>query len=164
MISVLSASGSLHGIEDAADLVIDMGAVSGEDFHHAGVERFWSALSGSHAGRPAGRGVSLASRNDAEFLLPLESLLAIAVPAHVELAFEFVDPLLRRLVRGVGGARRDIEEEGRSGSMLSPSAPRRSLVGEVGGEVIVRVVRPRDEVAVLVEDRLVWLVSPPLKP
>ena len=49
--------------------------------------------------------------NDSQPFLVGEDLIAQVVPAHVELAFELVDPLLRRLVRRVGSARNVVEEE-----------------------------------------------------
>jgi hypothetical protein len=49
-----------HRIQHAPHFVVDMRAVAGEYLHHARIDAFWSALSDSQAGRPAGRGVSLA--------------------------------------------------------------------------------------------------------
>ena len=49
--------------------------------------------------------------DDAEPLLVVEDLLAKLFPAHVEFAFELLDPFLGRLVRRVGPARHVIEEE-----------------------------------------------------
>ena len=66
----------------------------------------------SHAGISFGRGVSFVPcGNDAELLLPREGLLAQLVPAAVELALVFVDPFLRRVVRGVRRAGGEVHEE-----------------------------------------------------
>ena len=111
-------------------------------------------MSESQAGNPFGANRQLRILgNDAEFLLPFERVLAILVPALVELAFEFVDPFLRRVVRSVRGAGRDVKKERpprRDAFRLAN--PRDRLIGDIGREVIVRVGRPRDEIAVLVED------------
>src|SRR6266566_4367371 len=50
-------------------------------------------------------------RDDAELLLARERFLAILVPAAVEFALVLVGPLLRHVVRRVGGARSVIQEE-----------------------------------------------------
>ena len=74
---------------------------------------FWSALSESHAGSPSGRCVSLALAGmTPSFFLPLERLLAVFVPADVELALELVDPLLR--ARGAASASHRARRTGRT--------------------------------------------------
>ena len=50
-------------------------------------------------------------RHDAELLLPGERLLAYRLVAHVEATLELLDPLLRRVMRGVAGAGRVVQEE-----------------------------------------------------
>ena len=87
--------------------------------------------------------------NDAEFLLPLEGLLAINVPAFIKLAFELIDPFFRGVVWGVGGSGSDVEEEGTVGrDATSLSYPCDGFVGDIGGEVVVGILGTRDEISV----------------
>ena len=58
-----------------------------------------------------GHGVSSASRDDAELLLVGEDLIAHSVPAHAELALEFVDPSGRWVMRRMRAARCVVKEE-----------------------------------------------------
>ena len=77
-----------------------------------------------------------------ELLLPRERLLADRLVAHVELALELVDPLLRRVVRRVARARRVVEEErllGRDRLRVLDELER--LVGDVLGEVVALLGR-----------------------
>ena len=76
-------------------------------------------------------------RDDAEFLLPLEGDLALAVPAVREFALVLVDPLLRHVVRGVGGTRREVHEERlvRQQRLLL-AHPVDRLIGQILGQVI----------------------------
>ncbi|SPF33793.1 hypothetical protein SBDP1_1160025 [Syntrophobacter sp. SbD1] len=81
--------------------------------------------------------------DDTEPLLVGEYLLAHLFPAHVELALELVDPLLRRLVWRVASARNVIDEEwlvGRSG-VQSPNMIDR-LVCQISGEVVTGLADP----------------------
>ena len=89
-----------HRVQHAPHLVVDLGAEAGEDFHHPRVKALLvdvqriprrQTLRGC---REFGIG-----RNHTELLLPLQGHLAIAIPPHVELALELVDPFLRRHVR-----------------------------------------------------------------
>src|SRR5262249_54371301 len=102
----------LHGIDDAAHFMVALRPIGGEYFHHAGVEPLLVGIERIPC-RQSSRslGKLCACRDDSEALLPLDRLLAILVPAHVELAPELVDPVLRGMVRGVRRARRDIEQE-----------------------------------------------------
>jgi hypothetical protein len=50
-------------------------------------------------------------REDAQLLLALEHLLAVALVAHVEAAPVLLDPLLGGVVGGVGGAGAEVHEE-----------------------------------------------------
>jgi len=49
--------------------------------------------------------------DDAHFELALISLFAILVPALIELAFELINPGLRNVVRRMGRARSELDEE-----------------------------------------------------
>src|SRR5262245_55411294 len=48
--------------------------------------------------------------NCAHFLLPLDHLLAVLVPPHIELSFIFVTPLLGHMVGRVACAERQVEQ------------------------------------------------------
>ena len=81
-------------------------------------------------------------RHDAECLLTLERLLAESVPALVESALVLVCPLLRHVVRGVGRAGREVDEEGLVGhERLLLADPRDRFVGHVLHEVVTLVRR-----------------------
>ena len=102
----------LDRLDHAADLVVGVGRVGGEDLRLAGEEFLF--ISGERVPlrqvvRP--RRELRVRRDHAEPLLVGEDLLAHLVPAHVELALELLDPLLLRLVRRVGAAGHVIDEE-----------------------------------------------------
>ena len=108
--------------------------------------RFSSAESASQSLMSAGLAASLAfCGDDAQLLLPREGLLAVLVPAAVELALELRDPLLRHVVRRVRRAGGEVGEERlvRRQRLLAAD-PLDGLVRHVGGEVVVRVVRRLD--------------------
>ena len=56
-----------------------------------------------------------AGRHDAQLDLARQRFLAHLVPALVELALPLRDPLLGHVVRRVGGAGREVDEDGLSG-------------------------------------------------
>ena len=94
-------------------------------------------------------------RDDAHLLLARERLLAHRLIAHVEAALEAVDPLLRRVVRGVAGARRVVEEERLVGRQhLGVLDELERLVGEVLGEVVALLRRARRVDGMAVVDQL----------
>ena len=104
-------------------------------------------------------------RDDAELLLPLERLLADLVPALVELALVLVDPLLRHVVRRMRRARRVVDEERLVGRhRLLRLDPVDRLVRHVHGEVVVLHLRRLDLDRPVVDERIHWSVSPPMKP
>ena len=133
----------LDGLHDAADLVVGVRGERGEHFHLpreqpllVGAER----VPGLDVGGPVGQLGVL--RDDAQLLLPGEGLLAVLVPAAVELALELRDPLLRHVMRRVRGAGGEVGEERLvRGQRLLAADPLDGLVGHVGREVVVRVVR-----------------------
>src|SRR5262249_56398625 len=87
-------------------------------------------------------------RNNAELFLTLERHLAILVPAHIELAFELRDPILRRVMRRMRRARCHIEEERPLGRDASdPAYPPYGMVGQVRRQVVVWLGRGRAEIA-----------------
>jgi hypothetical protein len=74
---------------------------------------------------------------DAHLLLAVEHELAVALVAHVESALVLLDPLLGRVVGGVGGAGAEVHEErlvGRDHLRVLDELNR--PVGEVGREVV----------------------------
>ena len=74
---------------------------------------------------------------DAQLLLALEHLLAVALVAHVEAALVLLDPLLGGVVGGVGGAGAEVHEERLVGhDHLGVFDELDRLVGEVGGQVV----------------------------
>src|SRR4029453_8808830 len=84
-----------HGVEHAADLVIDVGAIASEHLHHARVETLLIGIKRLPSWQASGTRCEFRIRgDDPELLLPLEGHLSVAVPAHVELTFELVNPLL----------------------------------------------------------------------
>ena len=98
----------LHFLDHAANLMVGVGGIGGEDLRLARIEfllyqreripsrQLGAAISGLPV-RPGGQ--LRLRRNHAKPLLVGEDLLAQLFPAHVELAVELVDPFLRRLVR-----------------------------------------------------------------
>ena len=75
--------------------------------------------------------------NDAELLLPREGLFAQLVPAVVELALVLVGPFLGHVMRRVGGAGREVDEERLVGDQrLLLADPGDRLVGHVFHEVV----------------------------
>src|SRR4029077_6157026 len=83
------------------------------------------------------RGQLRVLRDDAELLLIGESLLAPRLVALVEAALELVDPLLWRVVGGVAGAGRVVQEERLLRSdRLGVLDELERLVGDVLGEVV----------------------------
>ena len=132
---------AFDGFDHAADVVVVIGEEGGVNLRHVGkklllprVER----VPGGHVGRARRQDRIL--RDHAELLLPRERLLAQLVPALVELALEFRDPILRDMVRGVGRAGGVIGEErlvGRQRVLLLDPVDR--LVGEIGVQMVVRL-------------------------
>ena len=125
-------------IDQPADMMIHVLAEAGEHFHHARIEL---ALVGRQLGPFLNVGIVARELrvlgHDAQLFLPREHLLAIDVPALVELALVFVRPFLRHVMGRVVRARREIEEErlvGRDLLQVGDEADR--LVGKVGGQVI----------------------------
>ncbi len=79
-------------------------------------------------------------RNPAQLLGALEGALPVLVPAVVELAFVFVRPFLRHLMRAVRGAAGPIHEERLVGGQgLVLSQPNDRVVGKVLAQMIVIV-------------------------
>ena len=101
---------------------------------------------GARLGSPIGLtgGSSVSAGTMPSFFWLRERLLADRLVAHVELALELVDPLLRRVVRRVAGARRVVEEERllrRDRLRVADELER--LVGDVLGEVVALLGRLR---------------------
>src|SRR5262249_362591 len=83
-------------------------------------------------------------RNDAEPFLVGQSLLALLVPALIELALELRDPVLAGMMRGMTVARSKVHQERIVGRdrMLGPY-PVDGPVGHVVDEYVVRVTKRR---------------------
>jgi hypothetical protein len=76
-------------------------------------------------------------RNHAEFLLPGDDRFALRVPATGELTRVLVRPFGRHVVRGVGGAGGEVDEERLvRGQRLLGSDPVDRVVGQILGEVV----------------------------
>ena len=109
---------------------------------------------------PAGQGVRARRQlgvlwNPTQRLLAGEDLLAQHVPALVELGFVLVGPFGEDVVRPMGCARCPVHQEGlvwRVGLVFVQ--PGDGVVGQVGGQVILGIVRRLDRVGVLNEPRL----------
>ena len=98
-------------------------------------------------------------RYDTELLLAGEGPLPQRVPAVVELAAVSVRPLLGDVMRGVGGAGREVDEERAVRSQgLLPADPADRLVGHVLHEVVARGLVHLDRVGAL-EQRGIPLVG-----
>ena len=92
--------------------------------------------------------------DDPELLLVREDELAVGLVAHVELALVLVGPLLRHVVRSVGGAEGVVEEERLvRRDDLRVLDERQRLVGDVDREVValLRQLRLLDGVVVVGE-------------
>jgi len=132
-----------HGVDQPADLRVRVLAEPGEHLHLAGEELL--LIRGQRGpvldGRRLWRKLRL-RRYHAQPLLPCQRLFAHRIPALVELALVLGDPFLRHVVRGVGGAGREVDEEGfvRRERFLIPH-PVNGLVGHVGHKMVVRVRR-----------------------
>ena len=157
MTSVLSSwPSSSEEVEQPADLVVGVLEEAGEDLHHAGVE---PALVGGqvvpllHVGIVA-RQLGVLG-DDAEFLLPGEHLLAVGVPAVVELALVLVGPFLGHLVRRVVGAGGEVQEERLvRRDLLEVGDELDGLVGQIDGQVIALLGRLRRLDLVVVVDQV----------
>ena len=143
----------LYFLDHPADLVVGIGRVAGEHLRLPGEELFLvvrKRIPFRQDIRPFGE---LRIRGDnPQPLLVGENLFAHDVPAHVELALELVDPLLLRLVRRVASAGNVIDEErpvGLDSVELSHVLDR--LIRHVGGEVVVRLADPRENLGVIAE-------------
>ena len=125
-------------IDQPADAMIHVLAEARKHLHHSRIEL---ALIGRKLGpflniRVVARELRVLG-HDAQLFLPREHLLAIDVPALVELALVLVRPFLRHMMRRVVRSRREIEEERlvrRDLLQICDEADR--LVGKVRREVV----------------------------
>src|SRR5437773_1961534 len=96
----------LDRLHDAADSVVDVFLETGVNFHLTRIHflhvRWYAVPSWEH--RITGRKLGVGG-NHTELLLSCECVLAQLVPALIELAFVFVAPFLRHLVRGMACTR-----------------------------------------------------------
>ncbi len=170
---VLAPAVLIEEAEQPSDLVVGVREEPGVDLRHAAEqlllvvgERVPGTGDVQHRERLAlgARSVGGADRvdrrqlgvlwNDAELLLAGERLLAHRLVAHVEPAFELVDPLLRGVVRRVAGTECVVEEERLlRGDRLRVHDELDRLVGQVDAQVVALLGRARliDEVVVVDE-------------
>ena len=166
-------------IDQPADVMVHVLAEAGEHLHHPRIEL---ALVGRELGPFLHVGIVARELgvlgHDAQLFLPREHLLAIDVPALVELALVFVRPFLRHVVGRVVRAGREIQKErlvGRDLLQVGDEADR--LVGEIRGEVIAFLRRFRrldlmivvDEVGIILmgvaaEKAIIALEAAPERP
>ncbi len=148
----------LEVVEQATEVVVGMAQEAGEDLHVAAVQ---PACVGRER-RPVGdvrvvAGQLRVGRQDPELLLARERPLAVGVPAVIELAGVPVRPLLRDVVRRVGGAEGEVQVEGLVGvDLLGVGDELDRLVDQVLGEVValLRGSRRLDLVVVVHEVRI----------
>ena len=150
----------LDGVEQAADVPVGVLGEAGEDLHLARVQLLLRVAEGVPGGEEVGALGQLGVRRyDAELLLALERLLAVGVPAVVELALVLVGPLLGDVVRGVAAAG-GVVDEPRLLRVLSADRvePLDGLVGDVVREVVELAVLALGDAeggVVLGDDRVV---------
>ena len=141
---VVVLAGALERGDHAADLLVGLRHHAGEDFHLAGVELLLLGVQAVPFGnlRDAVGELGAGGKKLHRHLLR-ENRFAGLVPAHVELALVHVDVLLLDLMRRVHGAGRPEQEErpvgidrGVRGDVVDRP------VGQIGGQVIVRLAHP----------------------
>ena len=128
----------VQGLHQPADLGVGVGQEPGVDLHLAGQHRL-EVVGHLVPVRDlrVERGQLGVGRDHAELLLPFEDLLAQRVPAGVEAARVPVGPLLGGVVRGVGRAGGEVQEERavRLQRVLAAD-PVHAVIGEVLGQVV----------------------------
>ena len=147
-------------VEQATDVPVGVLGIAGEDLHLAGVQLLLRGAERVPGGEEVGAlGQFGIGRNDAELLLSLERLLAIDVPAVVELALVLVGPFLVHVVRRVAAPGRVVQEPGLVGVLGTNGVqPLDRFVGDVVGEVVelaVLALRHTRRRVVLGDDRVV---------
>ena len=150
----------LDGVEQAAHVPVGVRGVAGVDLHLTGVELLLVGGERVPGGELGGPRRELGVGGDhAELLLAGERLLAVGVPAAVELALVLVAPLDRHLVRRVAAARGVVREPGLRGVLGAHGVqPAHALVGQVVGHVVLGAVLAlghADDRVVLGDDRVV---------
>ena len=103
----------LQEVDKFSDVVVGVLQEAGEHLHHAGIEALLlgrQAVPVGHIGVVARKHGAL--RDDAQFLLAREGVLAVGVPAAIEFALVLVGPLLRHVVGRMHGAGAEVHEEG----------------------------------------------------
>ena len=152
----------LEKVEQAADVVVGVLQEPGKDLHHAGVELLLlgrERVPLGHVGVVAGEfGVR---RDDAQLFLAGKGLLAIGLPAIVELALVLVGPFLAHVMRRVHGPGAEVHEEGLVGRHLFGVGDEADgLVHQVLGDVIALLRRlGRLHLVVVVDQFRVVLVG-----
>ena len=133
-----------QGVDEPADVVVGVLQESGVDLHLPGQHRL-QVVGHVVPGRDLrrSRGQLGVGRDDPGLPLPLDGLLAQRVPAGVEPAGVPVGPLLRHVVRCVGGAGGEVDEERLvRHQRLLLADPLDRPVGHVLGEVVALLGGP----------------------
>ncbi len=135
---VVGVGSALDLVEHPPDVVVGVGQEPGEHLHHPGVEALTGRVDVGPCLDPLGaRREHGVGRHDARRLLAGEGLLAPHVPPGVEAAGEAVDPLRRRLVRGMRRTGGVPEQVGAVRVVEAEVAELGDgLVGQVGVEVV----------------------------
>ncbi len=143
-------------VEQPPEVVVGVAEEAGEHLHHAAVE-----LARLRRQRVPVGDVRVVARelgvrgDDAQLLLAGEGLLAVGVPAVVELAGVLVGPLLGHVVRRVRRAEAEVQVEGLVGVDLPGVGDELDrLVDEVRGEVVALLGRRRRLDLVVVVDEV----------
>ena len=142
-------------LHDPADLVVGQLGKRGEELLIADRDLFLVGGQRVPIGRNVGLGRELGVlRDDAEFLLAGQNLLAILVPTLIELALVLVPPRLGELNRIVHALGRVVDKERLVGIQgLLCLDPLDRTIGEIGLIVVIRVLRRRGERRVVVGHR-----------
>ena len=143
------------GLHDTADLVVGQLGKRREELLIADRDLFLVGGQRVPVRRNVGLGRELGVlRDDAKFLLAGQNLLAVLVPAHVELALVLVPPRFGELNRIMHALGRVVDKERLVGIQgLLCLDPLDRTIGEIGLIVVVRILRRRGERRVVVGHR-----------
>ena len=145
----------LDGVEDAPHLVIGVRERRGIDFHHVREDLLLVGIEAVPGRNALGAFRQFrVLRDDAQLFLSRQRFLAQLVPTLIELALELRDPLLGRVMRRVGRARRVVLQPGFVGrDGVEHADPLDAAVGQVLVEVVVLGVMGRLDRFDVLDDR-----------
>ena len=158
---VVEGVDALEEVEQAPDVVVGVLQKTGVHLHHARID-----LALVRRALAPGFDIGIVARqlgvggNDTQFLLAGKDLLAIGIPAVIELALVFVGPFLGHMMRRVHGAGGEIEEERLVGhDLLGIGDKADGLVDQILGEMVALFRRLlRLDLVVVVDQLRVILV------